>query len=107
MAIWLWCIRVSQARPRPGDARGGEDVSRRGEDVSRDELSLRTNCLSGRIVSPLAAGTGDHKDYRSIVTLEKQDRVRTAGRVEPEETRTTEGKPGLLSLPPEKCRGEM
>ena len=51
MAIQLWCIRVSQARP--GDARGGEDVSRRGEDVSRDELSLRTNCLSGRIVSPL------------------------------------------------------
>ena len=63
MAIRLWCIRVSQARP--GDARRGEDVSRGGEDVSRDELSLRTNCLSGRIVSPLAAGTGDHKDYRN------------------------------------------
>ena len=43
MAIWLWCIRVSQARP--GDARGGEDVS-------RDELSHLC-----------AAGTGDHKDH--------------------------------------------
>ena len=50
MAIQLWCIRVSQARP--GDARGGEDVSRRGEDVSRDELSHLW-----------PAGTGDHKDH--------------------------------------------
>ena len=97
MAIQLWCIRVSQARP--GDARGGEDVSRRGEDVSRDELSLGTNCLTSARQEP---GT-----TRTIATLERQDRVRTAGRVEPEETRTTEGKPGLLSLPPEKCRGEM
>ena len=87
MAIWLWCIRVSQARPRPGDARGGEDVS-------RDELSHLC-----------AAGTGDHKDHRNA--RKAGQGVRTAGRVEPEETRTTEGKPGLLSLPPEKCRGEM
>ena len=85
MAIQLWCIRVSQARP--GDARGGEDVS-------RDELSHLC-----------AAGTGDHKDHRN--PRKAGQGVRTAGRVEPEETRTTEGKPGLLSLPPEKCRGEM
>ena len=85
MAIQLWCIRVSQARP--GDTRGGEDVSRGGEDVSRDELSHLC-----------AAGTGDHKDHHN--PRKAGQGVRTVGRVEPEETRTTEGKPGLLSLSP-------
>ena len=59
-------------------------------------MSLGTNCLTSARQEP---GT-----TRTIGTLERRDRVRTAGRVEWEETRTTQSR---VVVPPEKCRGEM
>ena len=59
-------------------------------------MSLGTNCLTSERQEP---GT-----TRTIATLERQDRVRTAGRIESEETRTTQTR---VVVPPEKCRGEM